>query len=234
MGRLAPDEDATHSFDLPSLLASTEGVAPLGEDRWVCDVGEGRNVEILVAEGGLVFRGARDPRRVLDAEHGGWLEDDDVDAPMYEAIESLARPLQRVTRWTLVLGGGDDEVAPDVTCGRCGHACFEWELTCPRCGVDVDPVPVKPPPDDDDRIAKRFLDALLRGGHVEIDPRRRSAILSVLAATFARSAPPEQLMSDLVDHTGVLEVYCDDELPIDTARRARASARRSVRRAAEA
>jgi hypothetical protein len=187
------------------------------------DTGEGRNVQIVVANTRIEFDGVLDPTRFYDEEHGTSEEDDAANAPLFDAVEELARPIQHVTRWSLTLSQGD-EIEADEPCPTCKALCFEWEDTCPSCGADIETATsVGSPNNDDDELARRVLSALIEAGHIEIDSARRPSIESVLAATFGNFGGATSLVSKhLIEHPAVEELFCDEavlEEVIEAARR---------------
>jgi hypothetical protein len=213
LGTLHPRDGgvATGPHDLSALVSKLPGVQLFGPNTWVFDTGEGRNVRIVVAHSRVEFDGVFDPRRFYDEEHGTWEDDDAANAPLFDAVEELARPIQRVTRWPLTLSQGD-EIEADEPCPKCKALCFEWEDMCPSCGADIMiATSVGPSLDDDDELARRVLSVLIEAGHIEIDGARRRSIESVLAATFGNFGGAATLISkNLIEHPAVEELYCDE------------------------
>lgn len=197
---------------IADLLARTLDATSLAPGQWVVDVGDGRTVRAVLERDRVTFHGALDPTRFRDEEHGGWQDDPHVNDALVAAVEELARPLQRATRWALLFESGDAIVA-DERCPGCATLCFVWERACPACGSELGGADDEEPPrDDDDELARQLVDALLAAGYLELDGRHRNALESAIAAAFANlGGATSTVARTLLEHPAVVDLYCDDE-----------------------
>jgi hypothetical protein len=106
------------------------------------DSGEGRNLGVLLAPGRIVMSAVREDEY---EELGILIEDDEVNAAIYDLAYEIATALQRATGW--YVDSEHFECEPIGSCPKCDVEAFDWEETCAACGSDLDA-------DDEEEVAE--------------------------------------------------------------------------------
>ena len=216
-----PDRASTETLDPVAVLqaiASRPDARTAGPRTIAVDVGEGRNLRIVVSPREVRFYGTLWSTRQRDEEHGGWTEERAINEALFEMVDAIVRPLITMTRWSLEPADAEAfEVVPESKCLTCGAFGFDDEVRCVKCNgvlatLDGDPLVEQPSSSDRvERHATRLVDLLLERGHLELaSPRTKEPVIRRVVFGLEAEASAAELIDILVETDGVAEIYCDD------------------------